>query len=245
MILFGSPLVGHAANAAAPLVLAVPSISYESVQGPWFDLIYREAFGRLGLDIVLKPMPSKRASAMADAGLVDGDLHRSRSYGDSHPNMVRVEQVHFSASYAAYANTANMPALSDWASFDKKTLRVEYILGSVTPIKQLTPRIAPQLLSTVTDVRQGLRKLQIGRSDVLVAFDLIVDPLLTQPEFTRSGIYKVTTLEQVDGYLYLNKKHAALAQRLAAVLAQMKKEDRINQLGKQARLQWKPTLAAP
>jgi hypothetical protein len=67
------------------LVLALSATSYNSIQRPWLELVYREAFKRLGVEISIVGLPTKRASVMADAGQIDGDLHRARNYGDKHP----------------------------------------------------------------------------------------------------------------------------------------------------------------
>jgi polar amino acid transport system substrate-binding protein len=217
------------------LVLAMPTTSFRSPQGPWLMLIYQEAFSRIGRQIDIVPMPTSRASAMASSGQVDGDLHRGYSYGLQHPTLVRVDQSHFSATFAAYSKLPQLRLAPGWSGLDGTKLRVQYVLGSVTSTAELQRRVAPSLLSTVTDVQQGLQKLQLERSDILVALDANVDPLLALDEQRRSGVRKVSQLGQVDGYLYLNSKHAALAPRLAQVLLQMKREGRIAQLEKQAR----------
>lgn len=238
--LLGMALHATPTLAADRLVLAMPTYSYQSVQGPWLTLIYTEAFARLGLHADIIPMPTKRASVMASSGLVDGDLHRGYSYGAQHPDLVRVEQSHFTATFAAYGSNPKLRLAPGWDGFRKTDLRVTYILGSVTSTEELTRRVAPEQLSAVPDPRQGLRKLEVNRCDVLVALDQVVDPLLELPEYQRAGVHKLSTLGHAEGYLYLNKKYAALAPRLAQVLAQMKREHRIEQLEKLALQDWKP-----
>lgn len=224
------------------LVLALSATSYNSIQRPWLELVYREAFKRLGVEISIVGLPTKRASVMADAGQIDGDLHRARNYGDKHPNLVRVEFSHFAVSFVAYSKRADIVLADGWDSFNHTPLRVQYILGSATAGTELGRRVAPERLSTVTDVELGLRKLELDRSDVLIALDLNVEPLLPLPEFRRSGIHKVAELGQVPCYLYLQKRHAALAPRLARVLEQLKREGLIEQYGLQARAEWQATL---
>lgn len=229
------------ARAATPdkLVLALSATSYNSIQRPWLELIYREAFRRLGIQISVIALPTKRASVMADTGQIDGDLHRAHSYGDSHPNMVRVEFSHFPVTFYAYSKRKDIVLADGWDSFNHTSLRVQYILGSAIAGRELGRRVAPNQLSTVTDVELGLRKLELDRADVLIALDLNVEPLLPLPAFRRAGIHQVAQLDQVPCYLYLEKRHAALAPRLAQVLAQIKREGLIEQYGKQARQQWK------
>ncbi|MYN11189.1 hypothetical protein [Pseudoduganella aquatica] len=242
------PLLWAAGNAfpavaqtpPATLVLAMPVTTYRSIQGPWLVSIYREAFAQLGLRMEVRPLPANRASVMASAGLVDGDLHRGHSYGALHPELVRVEQAHFAAAFAVYSRLPGLRLAPGWDGLSHTRLRVEHVLGSVTSTRELTQRVPVTLLSTVTDAQLGLRKLVLDRADLLVALDQIVDPLLGLEDYRRGGIRKVAVLGQADGYLYLHKQHAALAPRLAQVLARMKRTGRIAQLEKQARLNWVP-----
>lgn len=222
------------------LTLAVPVATATSVQGPWLELIYRDVFQRLGIEITILPMPAKRASVMAGAALVDGELHRSKAYGESHPNMLRVEQSHFAARYAFYSKQPDLQLANDWDSFRDKKLRVAYILGSVTATAKLPLLVPPERLSTVTDAQMGLRKMGLGRIDVLVGLDLIVDPLLELDEYKQFGVRKVAKLREINGYLYLQKKYSALAPKVAHLLLQMKRDHLIEKYEKQARQTWRP-----
>ncbi|MFA9219530.1 MAG: hypothetical protein ACEQSK_20835, partial [Sphingomonadaceae bacterium] len=224
--------------APAPLVLAISANAYHSVQGPWLELIYREAFRRLGRPLRIEVLPSKRASVMADAGLVDGELHRAAVYADSHPQLRRVEVSHFAVQLAAYSQHPDLTLTAGWDSFNQTRWRVDYILGSAASSAELTRRVAPAQLSTVTAADLGLRKLMFDRSDVLLAVDLNVDPLLGMPEFRASPIRKVAELQAVPCYPYLHQRHAALVPQLEQVLLQMRQEGLPEQYGRQARTQW-------
>lgn len=217
------------------LVFAMPESSYASAQGAWVEAIYREAFAELGIKVAILPLPTKRASVLLASGEVDGDVHRSRAYGLEHPELVRVEQPHFAVRFAAYSKLPQLSLNQGWDSFAGAAWRVDYILGAVTPGRELPKRVPPQRLSALKSVAQGLRKLDVGRSDVLVALDMSVDPMLGSPEFHLAGIRKAGVLEKVDGYLYLQKKHAWLAPAVAQVLARMKRDGRIDKLGEQVR----------
>ena len=232
------PVSVHAEEVTAmpkQLTLAMPVTTATSVQGPWLELIYRDVFHRLGIEITILALPTKRASVMAQSGQVDGELHRSKAYGTDHPNMIRVEQSHFAARYAAYSKLADLHLANEWTTLRDTELRVAYILGSVTASERLPALVAAEHLSTVTDARLGLRKIALDRIDVLVGLDLIIDPLLEQDDIRPYGIRKAATLEEIDGYLYLQKKYAALAPKIASILAQMKREHLIEQYGKLAR----------
>jgi hypothetical protein len=97
----------HATKVAAAeptIVLAgVPEVR-ESVQGAWLELIYHEAFRRLGYQLKYLVVPPRRASILAESGDVDGEIHRVASHGKEHPALVRVEEPHFSTAFSAYAS---------------------------------------------------------------------------------------------------------------------------------------------
>ena len=234
-------LAGAAPAPSRPskLVFAMTESTYASPQGAWIHAIYREVFSSMDIAIEIVPLPTNRASALLKSGAVDGDIHRSLAYGVMHADLVRVEQAHFSVRFAAYSKLPQLPVIASWNDFAGSPLRIEYILGSITPQQQLSQRIPAEHLSTVKSVEQGLRKLVVDHSDILVALDLSTDQLLDAPLFQRSGIVKVGTLEQVDGYLYLQKKYAWLAPEISRSLARMKRSGRIDKLGEQARQNWK------
>lgn len=217
----------------------MPESSYASPQGPWVAAIYQELFDGLGIKIAIVPLPTKRANVLLKSGEVDGDVHRSLAYGLEHPDLLRVEQSHFTVRFAAYSKLPQLRITQSWDGFSGSALRVDYILGSVTPGRELPQRIPPERLSALKSVTQALRKLEVGHSDILVALDMAVDPLLKLPEFQQAGIQKVGILEQVDGYLYLAKQHAWLAPAVAQILARMKRDGRIDKLGEQTRRDWK------
>jgi hypothetical protein len=234
-MLSASAAGGDAPARPEQLVFAMPESSYASLQGAWVEAIYREAFANLGIKVMILPLPTKRASVLLASGEVDGDVHRSLAYGLEHPELVRVEQPHFAVRFAAYSKLPKLYVNQGWDSFIGTTWRVDYILGAVTSGKELPKRVPPERLAALKSVAQGLRKLDLGRSDVLVALDMSVDPMLDSPEFRLAGIHKAGVLEKVDGYLYLQKKHAWLAPVVAQVLVRMKRDGRIDHLDERAR----------
>ncbi len=238
-------LISPWANANAPsqrtttLVFAMPETSYASMQGLWVEAIYREVFKQLGMDIKIVPLPTKRASALLNNGEFDGEVHRSIHYSTDHPNLVRARLPHFAASFAAYGLHPQLRLERGWDSFNASQLKVDTMLGSVTATRELGQRLPAEHLSELTTIEQGLMKLVAGRTDVLVALDQTVDPVLELPKYAHSGITKLGVMEKVDGYLYLQKKHAALLPKVGQIIERMQKEGRIDLLGVEARLQWK------
>lgn len=235
-----SPPAANAGIAADPrpvLVLTGSQDSYNAV-GPWLTLIYTDALGRLGYRLDYRPYPARRASALADSGGADGEMHRAAGYALQHPELVQVAVSHFSFNFCAYA-TRPIELAGGWQAFKDNALRVEYRSGIARAELQLA-QVAPGRVSTANTALLGLRKLQVGRSDVYIDVDLVVEPLLAQDEFRQSGIRKVALVETIELYMHLHKRHAELAARLAQVLTDMKKEGLIEKYRVQAGIPKQP-----
>lgn len=212
-----------ALSAPARTIVLTSSDDMERSLGRRLTLIYGEALRRLGYTLVYRSYPNKRAIAMSDAGAVDGEIDRYASYGDSHPNLVRVETPHFNSSFGAYA-TRPLTLSEGWSAFAPTDYRVEYRAGSALCAEMLPAVVERQRLTAADSVQSGLRKLARGRIDVYVDVDAVVEQQLALPEFARAGIRRVGQMDAVPMHVFLYKTHRALAQRLAATLLDMRRE---------------------
>ncbi len=191
-------------------------------------LIYTEAFRRLGMPFRMEHYTLARGAVMVEQGLADAELSRVYDYGADKPFLVRVEESIVDLGFSLYA--AN-PALAVEQLDDLRTAKhqIEYRRGLLlceTTLKALVPA---ERLSDVPTREQGLKKLLAGRTDLYCEIDVYVQQELHSPEFKSlanvANVRKVISLGKVvPTYPYLNRKHADLAPRLAAVLKQMKAE---------------------
>lgn len=227
------PLLAGAAPAPRKIVMVSATEVRESVLGAWLELIYAEAFRRLGYQLDYQAYPARRASALASAGDVDGEIHRFASYGKANPRLVRVDEPHFSGVFAAYA-IRPLPLAAGWDALKDSGYLVEYRFGCEKCAAELAPRVAPARLSTVSSTVLGLRKLANGRTDIYIDGDFIVDANLHDSQLKGAAIRKLADMEEVGGYAFLHVKHRALAAQLAGTLAQMKKEGLVQRYRQQA-----------
>ncbi|MYM65392.1 hypothetical protein GTP45_00910 [Pseudoduganella sp. FT55W] len=166
--------------------------------------------------------------------MVDGELGRGKDYGDSHPNLVRVNEPALSLTLAAYALNPTLK-LKNWDSMQGDRWRVEYQRGMQMPSTRLASVVPASLQSTISSPRLGLRKLAAGRTDIYIDFAEHIDPLLKSEPFTFSElVVKVGNMERVAIHAYLNRRHAALEPKLSAVLRDMKTEGLIKAYTQQA-----------
>jgi polar amino acid transport system substrate-binding protein len=221
------------ATPAAAFVMGTDSDD-ASLPGRWIRLIYAEAFKRMGIALELQVSPTRRISLLADEGTLDGDVLRVHGYAASHPNQVRVEMSVFDVVFSIYGvnPTVGLTRLEDLASTN---LLAEYRRGVEICAMALARQLPPGRLSEVTTAEQGLRKLLAGRTDLYCENDLVVTSTLLAPEFGNAPpLRRLLDLGRSPLYPYLHKKHAALAEPLAATIGRMKAEGLIEAFRNQA-----------
>lgn len=195
-----------------------------SFDGRFLDLIYSEAFFRLGYALVYKGFPAKRASVFSDAGEVDGEITRVYSYGDKHPNMIRVDEPHFVAKFCAYATDKSIH-LEGWQSLKGTDYRVVYRRGVKQAESMLPGIVKAENLYESTEVMQGLEMLVHGHTDLFIGVQSIVDSYLySEKKLQETSIERVGVMESITAHLYLHKKNKHLVDKVSEVLKDMKEE---------------------
>lgn len=135
------------------------AFGYDPAQEPlykFFELLYTEAFHRLGFKFAYTIFPLKRCSVTANDGKVDGEPQRVYNYGKDYPNLIRVDEVIFINRSMAFATNPAI-RLDGWDSLKDTTYRVEYLRGALRPEQELPQRVKPELLSSITTDIQALR----------------------------------------------------------------------------------------
>lgn len=228
-------LAAKCARAAppAPVLVFAGTEDSDHSQGVWLAMIYRAAVRRIGYRFEYRIYPAKRASALADSGAVDGEIHRVKSYGVDHPQLIRVAAPHFSTSFAAYG-LGRTSQVDGWQSLGRARLRVEYRAGVVYCEQMLSAVVPAELLSSAYGIDLALRKLVHGRTDIYVDDERSVDLTLRDDEFRDGKIRKLAVLGEAQAFAYLHKRHGDVAPRLADALDQMRREGLIERYRQQA-----------
>lgn len=197
-----------------------------SFQERFCVMIYTEALHRLGYRLELQRYPSARASLLLDKGEVDGDLGRIYDYGETHPNLIRVEEANSSLVFTAFAVKPGI-RLEGWESLRDTTYKVEYRLGGKRPGIVLPQLVDSDHLSSIPKMEQGLKKLLLGRTDVYIDVGSITLEAIRELERSQpraAAIYEAGIMESFTSHAFLHKKNAALALRLSETLKTMKNE---------------------
>ncbi|MBA5608300.1 transporter substrate-binding domain-containing protein [Duganella sp. FT3S] len=191
------------------------------------DLLYAELFRRLDLAVVIQATSAERGLLNANSGIDDGDVSRVLGIEQSYTNLVRVPEPVMRYQMVVFSRHADF-------TVDGAASLAPYDVGILTGWKILE--------RSITGTR-SLQKLETGRQlFAMLAMDRIDVAVIEKLEglhFVQSmGLQDVKVLEPAyvegDWFLYLNKKHAALAPRLAEQLRRMKRDGSYQRIFEQA-----------
>ncbi len=195
----------------------------ESPAGAYLNLVYTEAFKRMGMKFVYQTFPAKRSSLLSDSGVLDGELSRMDSYQDAHPNVIRVDPPHWTSSFIVVAADASLQ-LQGWNSLKKSGYKVTYVAGIKGCEVNLPKVVPPQNLEVVMHTALGYRMVLSGRADLYVGPEMDMLSELESQEFRSSPLRIVGIMETFTGHVFLHKKHRDMVPRLSQVLREMKEE---------------------
>lgn len=201
-----------------------PPISTPDRNG-FFDRLVRELCLPLGYAVTVQKPPAERALMLANQGLDDGDGPRIRGLDNAsnYPNLVRVDEALLDVDFRAFTLDPAI-AIAGWEDL------AGYPVAIVTGWKILEHELAghPRIVK-VNEPDRLFRLLASRRTDIVV-----IDRF--------SGIEAAASLELCDirvlepalatepMYLYLNHRHADLADHLADGLRAMKASGRYRQI---------------
>ncbi|MGL5665122.1 MAG: hypothetical protein ACRDD9_03235 [Shewanella sp.] len=208
----------------------------------WGELIYTEAFARLGYQFRYQVVPPIRASMMADTGKVDGEPARVFAYGLKYKNLIRVEEPILESKLTAYAINPNIQ-LTDWGSLLNHPYRIEYYRGIFYIEQKLEGLVPADRLTTSSSPINSFRRMQRDRIDIYIDTEAIGENVLQHAEFQHSKIHPVGELEELISFGYLHKRHKALAVKLSATLKQMKQEGLFEHYKRQAHTEIDQSIA--
>jgi polar amino acid transport system substrate-binding protein len=196
------------------------------------DLVVREAFRRLGIEAEVSVIFARaRGLRLADDGVDDGLTAAVAGLDKEYPNLIRVPEKIFDNDFISAALAGNEAAKS-WpiAAFaDLAPYSVAYIIGwqvfdhGLGPVRELTQ---------VKDADQLFTLLGNGRAE-LILHERWQALWLAKQRGISLRVYE-PPLAAVPMYTYLHKKHSDLVPRLAAVLAEMKRDGTYQTLADQA-----------
>ncbi|MDH5297937.1 MAG: transporter substrate-binding domain-containing protein [Desulfobulbaceae bacterium] len=179
------------------------------------DRLLREAFGRIGIRVVIQHLPPERALLNANAGIEDGEAARVGGLSATYPNLIQVEEKVFTTDFVAFTNHRALP-IRNWK--DLQPYDVAIVRGHKISEKNVTGTRS-LIKAENTELLFGL--LKNNRADVVVC-----ERIFGLAAAKDAGIAGVRVLEpplaRLDFFVYLHKKHAAMVPKLAKALKEMR-----------------------
>lgn len=183
----------------------------------FLDKLVAELFSRVGLKAEVQVYEaSERAMQNANAGIDDGTALRIKGLETQYPNLIRVPEKIIDNDFVAYSRRHRFPTRS-WD--DLAPYQVAHIIGWKIFESNLTGRPDRTL---VRDANQLFELLRQDRADIILyerwqglwwARAKALEAQLLEPPLARQEMF-----------IYLNRKHEALVEKVAAALAAMKKD---------------------
>jgi polar amino acid transport system substrate-binding protein len=212
-------LFGAASASAQTLTINTADIFPLSTPGGtgYNDVIVKEAFRRMGIEARTVVEPSERSLVNADKGIDDGNMVRIAGLEAIYPNLVLAPEKISDFDFAAFTMKTSVE-IAGWESLKP------YNVGIVRGWKILEANIVgTKSLSKVKDPEVLFSLLTHDRAD-LVVFDRTQGLALLRSRRIEGVRALTPLLTKREMFLYLNRRHAALAPGFAATLREMKRD---------------------
>lgn len=169
---------------------------------------------------------------MVQAGHADGELGRTFGYLKIFPNLVRLSEANNIVHFCVYGAGASA-VFEDMEKIRLLQMRCECRRGIPELELFLTANLGKGRFSQIGDVGQGLRKLQLGRTDFYFDVQEAVQDHLALNNCNNSSnatpvIRELAKISSTTGHCYLNRKHANHAARMAEALGELKRNGTVD-----------------
>jgi len=186
------------------------------------ERVMREAYRRMGFALEVQAMPGERSLISANAGETDGELYRKAGIDKLFPNLVRVPTALLTYEIVVFTKTAAFE-VKDWSSLRP------YKIGFVKGIKIIEENTAGMQTEPVTTMHQAFTKLDLGRTDIVLANRL--SGLMTVRAHQFPGVkLLLPPLASFPVFHYLNRHRKDQLAQLSLILKNMEQERAIQRI---------------
>lgn len=181
------------------------------------DLVIKEAFRRLEIELTIVRLPSERALINANDGVDDGNFARVGGLSETYPNLIQVPEPITRFEFVVITAGKHF-SIANWSSL------APYNVAIVTGWKILEQNITDTKSLTRVDNRHILLNLlKAGRVDCIVYDRQQALAAAKEESFSDLTILQ-PPLTVKDMYPYLHKKHQELVPRLAETIRGIKND---------------------
>ncbi len=194
-------------------------------QDGYLDLIYKEAFSRMGVNLQINHLPSERSLRNANKGIIDGDILRVGNISNLYPNLIKVPEKIIDMDFVAFTNSVKF-STTHWEKIQP------FSIGLIRGWKIF--EINTDKAKTVTKVRDAdllFKLLKKNRIDIALYERFEGYGKIKQLDL--KGFYTLEPpLASKKMFLYLNKKHAHLIPKLVIIIKEMKQDGTFKKIHK-------------
>ena len=187
--------------------------------------VLREAYQRLGIDLVVKELPARQSVMRANSGGLDGDVQRKEGISREYPNLLMVPVAINRIDFVAMTKKVDFP-VNGWSSLKPYALLIQRGALAVeegTAGMNVFPSDNPEAIISL---------LLKGRGEV--GIDERLDALSAMNKFNVTDIRILEPpVASIILYHYLHQRHVALVPKITAVLKKMESEGRIKAIREQ------------
>ncbi len=186
-------------------------------QNGMLDLIAKEAFRRIGVEVELPYLPAERSISAANDGLHDGELNRISGMEKVYPNLIRIDESMMDFEFVGLTKNISTHG-GNW-----EDLR-PYQIGLIKGWKILETNVGnfPKITyyHNANDLFHGL---ELDRVDIILYGKLIGYAVMKGLDIDN---FKILTpaFATKKMYMYLHKKHLSKISKLAIALKQIKQD---------------------
>jgi ABC-type amino acid transport substrate-binding protein len=202
----------------SPAMTFVTGYGQETLLFRRFQLLYADAFQRLGLPFKLLSLPKDQALNGANLGIFDGDTSRIPELEGQadYANLIRVDVIVNRSHHVAFTRNPRL-RIYNWEDIKAQNLSLAYPQGQFYASQQVKLRQLPAAkVMTSSSCEELLRWLDTGRVDVYI------DNLGNCWGPRHSERFKAIRVAAVLGvdlnYPYFHKKHKDLVPRFSEAL---------------------------
>ena len=182
-------------------------------------------YQKLGINIIITPLPGLRAEHHAATGKVDGEIMRIYTYGNENPGLIRVATPYFQLETMTFTRADRGIRISSKAEL------ANYSIAKIRGVKH-TNNITVGL-QNVTDVDGTIALIKLVNDGLVdVALTNTIDGMLAIHDLNLDTVVVPGSqiLAKLDLYHYLHQDHKHLAEEVDGVIREMKASGELDKL---------------
>ena len=194
-------------------------------------IVLPQIYQKLGITITITPLPGLRAEHQAATGKVDGEVMQIYTYGNENPNLIRIPTPYFELE------TMTFTKADRGIQINSKAELANYSVAKIRGVKH-TNNITVGL-KDVTDVDSTSALIKLVNDGLVdVALTNTIDGMLAIHQLNLESVVVPGSeaLARLNLYHYLNREHQYLAEKVDAVIREMKTTGELDILIQQATL---------